>query len=187
MLGQLLSKKDAESAWELTLKISEKYNFDSKLMLSHFKKLKTVNDSFINSAVSMMSMCACYLYYNHIIENKSDVLSFQIKNYIETHFNENLTIKNLCNTFFISKTKLYHLSLKSFNMGISDYIRYQRLEKAKELLKRSSDKTISSIAFETGFNDANYFSRIFKKYTGGNMCKMRCKIQPRPYGVFLNR
>lgn len=91
------------------------------------------------------------------------MLSYEIKTYIETHLSEELTIQQLCDRFFVSKTKLYHLSQQAFGMGISDYIRQLRLEKAKLLLQKE-DKSISNIAFSVGFKDANYFTRIFKKY-----------------------
>lgn len=163
MLGQILSKNGVGAAKEKALQACDQYMLDREKLLPELEKIKIVDDSFINSAVSMMSMCACYLYYNRIIENKSDVLSYQIKAYIEMHLHEDLTIQKLCDTFFISKSKLYQISQKSFGMGISDYIRRLRLDKAKLLLKKR-EKSISDIAFSVGFQDANYFTRIFKKY-----------------------
>ena len=166
MLGQLITPDDTEKSSHTIRTVSEKYHIDYDSLSKGFSELKKVTPDFLDSAVSMMSMCACYLYYNRIIENKSEVLSLQIKNYIETHLNEKLDIKKLCDTFFISKTKLYHLSANTFGMGISDYIRNLRFEKAKAELLRFPEKSISEIAFSTGFEDANYFSRIFKANEG---------------------
>lgn len=45
-------------------------------------------------------------------------------------------------------------------------IRDMRLRKAKELL-RSTDKNVAEIAYEAGFNDPSYFTRIFSKEFGG--------------------
>lgn len=163
MLGQVLSKNDIEAVKEKVLLVCDQYRLDSEKMLSELKKIKTIDSRFINSAVSMMSMCACYLYCNRIIENKREMLSYQIKSYIEMHLSEDLTIQKLCDTFFVSKTKLYHISKKNFGMGITDYIRYLRLEKAKLLLQKK-ENSISNIALAVGFQDANYFTRIFKKY-----------------------
>ncbi len=42
------------------------------------------------------------------------------------------------------------------------FIRIIRLNRSKELLK-TSDNSISSIAFECGYNDPAYFSRVFKQ------------------------
>jgi AraC-like DNA-binding protein len=41
----------------------------------------------------------------------------------------------------------------------------QRINRACSLL-RHTDKQITEIAFEVGFNDSNYFTRQFRKTTG---------------------
>ena len=45
------------------------------------------------------------------------------------------------------------------------YIEGKRMEKAKEYLKNNV-WTVTEIAIETGYSDSNYFSKVFKKYTG---------------------
>ena len=47
----------------------------------------------------------------------------------------------------------------------SKFIRHIRLNKAKELLE-SPAVTITSVAFDTGFNDPGYFGRVFKQEFG---------------------
>jgi len=42
-----------------------------------------------------------------------------------------------------------------------DFIRSVKLEKAKELLQKS-DLNIAAIAYETGFSNPNYFTKVFK-------------------------
>ena len=42
------------------------------------------------------------------------------------------------------------------------FIRIIRLQKASKLLRETED-TISSIAYDTGFNDPDYFSRLFRR------------------------
>ena len=50
-------------------------------------------------------------------------------------------------------------------MGVSDYIRVCRLEKAKRMLEKT-EKPVAQIAAEVGFEDANFFTRSFKKAVG---------------------
>jgi signal transduction histidine kinase/DNA-binding response OmpR family regulator len=59
------------------------------------------------------------------------------------------------------KRKLRDLS----GVNYSSFIMQARLNKAKKLLK-NSDKTVSEIAYECGFNDLGYFSRSFKNMFG---------------------
>lgn len=134
-------------------------------MCEALDRFKSVTTDFIDSASSMLSMCACYLYYNKIIKKKSDIMVYQLQSYVDANFRENITVSTLCRKFFISKSKLYSLSKSAFGMGVSDYIRHKRLEEAKKLLK-DTDKSVNAIAENIGFLDTNYFIRIFKKDVG---------------------
>lgn len=57
-------------------------------------------------------------------------------------------------------------------MGIAEYIRTLRLQQAQTLLKES-DIPITEIAASVGFDDYNYFRRVFKKETGCSAKKYR--------------
>jgi YesN/AraC family two-component response regulator len=46
-----------------------------------------------------------------------------------------------------------------------EYLAGKRIQAAKELLL-TADLNISEVAYQTGFNDPLYFSRLFKKMTG---------------------
>ncbi|WP_306796053.1 helix-turn-helix domain-containing protein [Thomasclavelia ramosa] len=61
--------------------------------------------------------------------------------------------------FYLSKL-LNNSLFKTFTELVSE----RRVEASKELLK--SGKRIKEIAYEVGFQGQNYFTKIFKKYTG---------------------
>lgn len=66
-----------------------------------------------------------------------------------------------------------HMSRRSFQrvfqaaMGVSPltWLINQRIQRASAML-RHTDKRITEIAFDVGFNDSNYFTRQFRKVTG---------------------
>lgn len=88
-----------------------------------------------------------------------------IQEIIQTHLYSDLSVEELA--------KLANLSLSSFkrdfqqiyNESPANYIKQQRLEKAKELLT-VSDQSINEISYQVGFNDLAHFSRSFKKHFG---------------------
>ena len=65
----------------------------------------------------------------------------------------------------MSSSQLYRKLKAISNTSTSVFIRKTRLNKAKELLK-TTNLTISEIAYATGFNDPNWFARVFKKEFG---------------------
>jgi transcriptional regulator GlxA family with amidase domain len=56
--------------------------------------------------------------------------------------------------------------------GIAAYIRRCRLTTARDLLKKT-DLPIADIAARVGFDDYNYFLRVFKKTYGASPKRMR--------------
>lgn len=52
-----------------------------------------------------------------------------------------------------------------FNKSVSEIIETRKLIEARHLLL-NSDKSISGIGFELGYNEKSYFTRVFRKITG---------------------
>ncbi|MBB6054438.1 AraC family transcriptional regulator [Tolumonas osonensis] len=87
-----------------------------------------------------------------------------VRNFIEKNYQQPLTRESVAAEFFISPNYLSWLFRKEGHITFNDFINFVRLERAKYLLKRF-DITIHEIAQQCGFNDSNYFCRIFKKKT----------------------
>ena len=54
---------------------------------------------------------------------------------------------------------------EQFGLSVTSYLTQLRITQAKRLL-RFTDKSVENVAQECGLNDANYFSRLFKKVEG---------------------
>lgn len=80
---------------------------------------------------------------------------------VKAHINdEYYGIEQLCKDLAVSRPQL-HRALKEFTgFSASHFIRNIRLKKAETLLL-SSSLSISEIAYEVGFSDPRYFSRVF--------------------------
>ena len=79
--------------------------------------------------------------------------------------NEAFGIDGLYTALGISRVQLHRKLMALTGQSASHFIRTFRLEKASELL-RTTTKSVSEIAYETGFSDANYFSRVFAQEYG---------------------
>jgi two-component system response regulator YesN len=86
--------------------------------------------------------------------------------YIEKHYDRELTLQRLADAIFVSAFYLSHLFRSEMDTTFSDYVCRVRISRAKDLLKNDKFLRIQEIADRTGFNDANYFAKSFKKLTG---------------------
>lgn len=79
--------------------------------------------------------------------------------------NENFGTSDLCKAMFLSRTQLFRKMKVLVNEAPANYIRKFRLQKAKELLE-TSELTISEIAYKSGFQTINHFTKVFKEEYG---------------------
>lgn len=87
----------------------------------------------------------------------------KILNYIDTNINEQIDFAAIAKANHYSYDRFRHLFTEHFGMSPYAYLTEQRIAHAKRLLK-SSDSSITAIAFDCGFNSSSQFTNIFKKY-----------------------
>ncbi len=75
------------------------------------------------------------------------------------------TVEELAKDLYISRVQLYRKVKAIFGISVSEHINNIRLEKSKELLKKSN-LNISEIAYAVGFSSPSYYSTAFKNKYG---------------------
>jgi transcriptional regulator GlxA family with amidase domain len=94
--------------------------------------------------------------------------------HIERHFDTPISVPELCKLAHLSESSLLRMFHETVGTSPHDYLLTIRLNHARNLLATSPDK-ITSIAFQSGFTDSNYFARLFKKRTGLSPADYRIK------------
>ena len=89
----------------------------------------------------------------------------KVIDYLKQHFNEKITIKDLCQKFHLSKTWLSTCFLEATGSTVMSYKITQQINHAKKLLHKP-EYSLPQIAEEAGFSSTNYFGIMFKRYTG---------------------
>lgn len=95
--------------------------------------------------------------------------------FIENNYTEQLKIETIADNAHMSTRHLFRNFKKVIGSTPNDYICTLRLQKASQLLHDRS-KTITDIAYDCGFSDSNYFSRVFKKYFGATPREYRSRL-----------
>ncbi|WP_315823971.1 chromate resistance protein ChrB domain-containing protein [Paraflavitalea speifideaquila] len=101
----------------------------------------------------------------------------ELKELIQDHIDTNLSLKEISKNLDINPSYLSREFSKHFdNLSFGDYIRKQRIEKAKELMATAS-YSLTDIAYLTGFSDQSHFTRIFKTHMGVSPSGYRKKVR----------
>lgn len=96
---------------------------------------------------------------------QENILLTEAMEYIDEHFCEDVSIEEIAAGIPVSYYYLSHIFKKYKGISVSEYRKEKRLEKAFKMIV-NTDKAITDIAFESGFNSASYFSDSFSKKVG---------------------
>ncbi len=98
-------------------------------------------------------------------EAESFRLAPAIVSYINANFQKPLTIKSLASEFGYSASYIAHVFYDQLKIPFRTYLGSVRSEHAKDLILKS-DKNLTEISYECGYNSLNTFCRCFKKRYG---------------------
>jgi len=85
--------------------------------------------------------------------------------YIQHNYPRTLSLKELSDTVGVSKSYLSRIFKTDTGIHLWEYLNRFRIQKAKELLALT-DKSITDVAAEVGYEDAGYFGRLFHEIAG---------------------
>ncbi len=97
---------------------------------------------------------------------------------INHHFNEPLDLKAFASHYGVSRCWLIRSFQQQAGMAPYHYLMELRMRRAKELLV-TTDNSVQQIAQMTGYENALYFSRLFKKKAGMSPSQFRQMNQRR--------
>ncbi len=104
--------------------------------------------------------------------------------YVDEHYMENIKVIDMAKACNISETHFRRIFDECVNMPPSDYVNLVRIQRACELLKKSTD-SMESIAMKCGFPTISTFNRNFKKFLGTS--PLHWKTNPANYeGKLMN-
>lgn len=104
---------------------------------------------------------------DNIYENQESTRNIiNIINYIDKNLTSQLRevdVADYCHYSITYFSKYFHHEI---GVSFRDYVCSKRIGKAKKLLRENNHIKIAIIAYQCGYNDVSYFTRIFKKKTG---------------------
>jgi len=86
--------------------------------------------------------------------------------YMEERFTEAVRIEEVARTVFLSPDRFTEVFAQAMGRTPRDYLRYLRMERAKELLLNGGNVTMTEVAQNSGFGDPAYFTRVFRATVG---------------------
>ncbi len=108
----------------------------------------------------------------------SDSVMAQVEHihaYIEKSYYETFTLTSLAEQYHVDASYLSRTFSKAYGETITAFLTRTRMEHAIELM-RDPDRKLETISMLVGYDDYNYFSRVFRKKMGVSPSEYRGKI-----------
>ena len=122
---------------------------------------RTTNIPNLNKLLVLMSNEYCDLVINYATGHYSPIVKKTV-DFILLNLGNSLSLHTIAEEIHVNSSHLSRKFKEETGMNITEYINHKRVEEAKLYLKRENI-SITDIAFMVGFNDLNYFSKVFKK------------------------
>ncbi|MBO1005936.1 response regulator transcription factor [Pseudogracilibacillus auburnensis] len=135
------------------------YSFQVK----DFRQLRTETNHLFNR------MWQSYTDYQNQVED--DTIK-QIKHYIIEHSHKEISLDGIAQKFELSPIYISKLFKEQLGINYIAFLTECRLEKAKKLML-DPEKSLKEITYEVGYQDPNYFSKVFRKTFGKSPTEYR--------------
>ncbi len=144
--------------------------FNELELFVRLEKLLEIRKTLQNRYKSMDTLAISESHPN----KQEDAFILEVQDIIQQNLSdETFGIAELCRSIGMSRTQL-HNKLKSLTgRSTSHYIRSIRIHKAKDMLANDPSLNITDIAFEVGFSNLKYFSKVFSEEIGNSPSNYR--------------
>jgi len=109
--------------------------------------------------------CGLLEFFDEQQNNYQNQIVVQVKKYVQAHITERLSLQKVADLSNVSTNYLSQLFKKYNDIGFNEYITQVKIEKAKEMFSNDNMK-VYEVADALGYENAFYFSKVFKKVTG---------------------
>lgn len=149
------------------------YEFSQKISENEFK-LRCIAAVY-DLLIILYTECRCEKELVPVsVSNEKERIK-QIIYYLNEHYAENLTEKELASRFYFSREHFSRFFKQHTGITLKDYLTRYRVGKAEQLL-RTTDKKVLDIALETGFTNEAQLISWFKRMYSNTPAKYRRNI-----------
>ena len=177
VFGQLLDDSPMEEQWEQAKTRVSWYEGDMEELRKAFFSFRQYSSEEIDAYTEILKALASYIQLEGMIRTAEHSDTQKLELYLDNHYMEKLSLQSISDELHIGRTKLCALAKRlSGGKTLTHMIATRRVNAAKSLLLQG-DEPVSSVAEQCGFNDYNYFTKIFKSLTGMTPSAYRKEMQ----------
>lgn len=120
--------------------------------------------AYLNSLLTEVNTAYFALHKKHTAGEPDKFTGFKL--FVEDHLTDQPSITEIAEKLALSTDGLYRIVKQHSGVSPKEFITHRLIMEAKRRIYNNPNTSVKELAFELGFNDPGYFSRLFKKVTG---------------------
>lgn len=164
MIGQVSNNPDKEERTAQLLKFARSYNIPDEKSIPAIEAVQYYSYERLTAATAIAETCISHIILKKLILSEKNQIINRTAEFIQSHMEDNISVNDICRSLNISRSSLYN-TFAADNKSVGKFITEAKLDHARSLLINTK-LSIGEVAKMVGFNDYNYFSRIYKKRYG---------------------
>lgn len=173
--GQITDEPDHNVFAAEVVRRCRAYGLEAEEVLEHLEQIRYYTGEQLESTQQIIGALTSYIMMKNLVHVSDKPMVLQVLEYIESNLAGDLSVEALCKKFALSKSKLYYCVKDCMPEGIAKYVRRRRIESARTDLLRNPDKPLWKVAEDVGFENYEYFLRVFREETGGSIRALKRK------------
>jgi AraC-like DNA-binding protein len=142
-----------KAIFKIILNLLGTFDTDPELILAHLNSL-------------LVEINTAYFVADKKLSNDRLAKFIGFKVYVENSLTDHPTIKEIAEELAVSTDSLYQIVKHYSGLSPKEFLTNRLIMEARRRIHYGERSSVKELAFELGFNDPNYFSRLFKKVTG---------------------
>ena len=142
-----------KAIFEILLELLSKPDNDAELILAHLNSLLAeINAAYFNAGKKPVD------------DKLSKYINFRL--FVENNLTDHPTIQAIAEQLALSTDSLYQIVKQYSGLSPKEFMTNRLILEARRRIYYGKGSSVKELAFELGYNDPGYFSRLFKKVTG---------------------
>lgn len=110
-----------------------------------------------------------------ISPSRLNVLVAMVEEYIRTNYMNDISMQDAARAVNYSEAYFCKMFKQQFGQNFTSYLAEYRIEEAKKLL-RLPNVSVKEVGIRVGYNDSNYFARVFRRMNGVSPSEYRMQF-----------
>ena len=175
--GQVLTAPPSEEGFEVFLEQNQDHSLDKEKVRQLYFECPWLPEERLQQVLNVLSFFSNYFVeieekLKRVTHDAGRASVDRAIDYMEENFRESLTLSEVARIAFLSPAYFSHVFREATSKCFTHYLQQIRIREAKRLL-RQTDRSVTEIALDSGFNNLSHFNRVFRKLEGRSPTQYR--------------